>query len=82
MKIRLKRPFTYQVDAQTTKTLEPGIHDVNQALAEKILRFGKAELVSEKKAPQNKARGGAPENKTKVAGKAKRRSRKRPKSDA
>lgn len=80
MKIRLKRSFTYQIDARTTETLAPGIHDLDKDLASKVLRFGKAELVIEKKAPQNKARGKASENKTGVARKSKRRRSPRPKS--
>lgn len=75
MKITLRRPFTYQVDARTTKTLEPGTHDVTKDIAEKAIRFGGAKLVTTKKAPQNKARGAAPDNKTKVAKKSKRRRR-------
>lgn len=82
MKIRLKRSFTYQIDARTTETLAPGVHDLSKELAEKVLRFGNAELVKEKKAPQNKVRGEASENKTGVARKSKRRRspRSKPKS--
>lgn len=72
MKIRIKRPFTYQVSATKTETIQPGVHDLSQDLAEKVLRFGKAELVVEKKAPENKLRGKAPENKARVGRKAKR----------
>ena len=72
MKIRVKRKFTYQVDARTTADIEPGVHDLPTALAEKVLRFGKAEILVEKKAPQNKARGEAPENKARVGQKTKR----------
>ena len=72
MKIRLRRTFTYQVDARTTADLLPGEHDVDAELAQKAIRFGGAKLVSEKKAPQNKARGKAPENKARVGKKTKR----------
>ena len=72
MKIRLRRTFIYQIDARTTGELGPGEHDVDKALAEKAIRFGGAKLVSEKKAPQNKARGKAPENKARVGKKTKR----------
>ena len=72
MEINLKRPFTYQVDARTTKTIEVGVHDLPQHLAKKVLRFGKAEIVVKKKAPENKKRGKAPENKARVGGSTKR----------
>ena len=42
-----------------------------QALAEKVLRFGKAEIVVTKKAPENKL-AKTPENKAGMGGKAKR----------
>lgn len=74
MKVKIKRPFTYQADARTAVTLEPGVHDLDSELAGKVLRFGAAELVVEKKAPQNKKRDTAPENKKKVAKKPVRRS--------
>ena len=70
MKIRIKRPFTYQETPQRTATLVPGVHDLPQALAEKVLRFGKAELVVTKKAPSNKL-AKTPENKAGVGGTAK-----------
>ena len=66
MKIRIKRPFQYQDGPRSVVTLEPGIHDLSKELAEKVLRFGKAELVVEKKAPENKV-AEVPENKSKVA---------------
>jgi hypothetical protein len=74
MKVKVKRSFTYQVDARTTATLSPGVHNLDKDLAGKVLRFGHAELVVEKKSPQNKKRDAAPENKKKVAKKAVRRS--------
>lgn len=67
MKIKVKRVFRYQVDATTVKVIEPGVHDLPAELAEKVLRFGSAELVVEKKAPKKKARGSAPENKARMA---------------
>ena len=82
MKIRLKRPFTYQLDARTTRTLEPGEHDVTDHVAELAMRFGGAKLVLKKKAPQNKARGKAPKDKAGVGRTAKRRGRPRSKPDA
>jgi len=54
MKVRIKRPFTYQDGPRKTITLEPGVHDLSDRLAGLALRFGKAELVVEKKAPENK----------------------------
>jgi len=82
MKIKIKRPFTYQDGPRNTVTLPVGVHDLDADLASKVLRFGNAEIVVEKKAPQNKARGKPPENKTGVARKSKRRSGKRPKSNS
>jgi len=70
MKVRVRRPFTYQVSATKTETIAPGVHDLPKELVEKILRFGKAELVVEKKAPENKLRGHAPESKKKVGKKS------------
>ena len=67
MKIRILRPFTYQDGPRNTRTLPAGVHDLEQELAQKVLRFGKAELVVVKKAPANKKRGEPPENKTRVA---------------
>ena len=81
MKIRLFRPFTHQVSATEVRTYPPGVHDLDDRLASLALRFGKAEVVIEKKAPQNKARGKAPNNKAGVGRTTKRRSRARPKSD-
>lgn len=54
MKIKVKRTFNYQVDARTVGTIEPGVHDLPDELAYKVLRFGKAEKVPEKVAPENK----------------------------
>jgi len=79
MKIRVKRPFVYQVDARTTVRLPVGEHDLSREIAEKVLRFGKAEMVVEKKAPANKSRGKAAENKARVVKPTKRGGRKRAK---
>lgn len=58
VKVKVKKAFQYQVDSRTIKTLEVGVHDLPVELAQKVLRFGKAELVKvpkvEKKAPENK----------------------------
>lgn len=72
MKIRLKRPFTYQDGPRNTVTLDPGVHDLPTKLAQLALRFGKAEMVVEKKAPENKL-AKTPENKAGVGRKTKRR---------
>jgi hypothetical protein len=61
--------------------LDPGIHDVPEDLAAKILKFGKAEVVVEKKAPEDKVVT-APENKARVAKKSKRSRSTRSKSNA
>ena len=57
MKIRIIREFTYQVGTEV-KRLTPGIYgvpgDIDRELARKVLRFGRAEKVFEKKAPENK----------------------------
>lgn len=80
MKIRLKRTFVYQDGPRKTVTLSPGVYDLPADLAEKALRWGKAERVFEKKAPENKI-AEVPENKAGVGGAAKRRRRTRPKSN-
>jgi len=54
MKIRVKRTFQYQIDAATVGTIQPGIHDLDDELALKVLKFGSAEKVLEKVAPENK----------------------------
>ena len=82
MKIRLTKTFRYQIDATTTGELPPGEHDVDEELAQKAIRFGGAKLVHEKKAPQNKGRGKAPNNKAGVGGTTKRRRGTRTKPDA
>ena len=74
MKIKIKRPFRYQVSATKSKELQSGVYDVgvdiSQERADLVLRFGKAEVVVEpvveKKAPENKIVE-APENKSRVA---------------
>jgi hypothetical protein len=78
MKIKVKRVFRYQIDSRKEGVIEPGVHDLPEELALKVLRFGKAEKVVEKKAPENKVVK-VSENKSKVAGKPLRRSRTRPK---
>lgn len=70
MKIRIKRTFQYQVDAQTIKSLEPGIYvspgDISDRLARMAVRMGYAEMVLKKKAPEDKLVK-VPESKKKVA---------------
>lgn len=80
MKIRVKRKFQYQIDAQNVGEILPGVHDLPKELALKVLRFGKAEKVVEKKAPENKL-GKVAESKSKVARKSVRSRGSRPKSD-
>jgi len=62
MKVKVKRAFQIQIDSRTVKTYEPGVYDVDRELAEKMIRFGKAEKVLEKVAPENKVVS-APETK-------------------
>ena len=64
MKVRIKRTFKY-MDGVKEKTLKQGIYDLDERLAGLALRWGKAELVVEKKAPENKL-GKVSENKSKV----------------
>lgn len=66
MKIRLTRVFRYQASPTKEVTLEPGVHEVSEYVANLAVRWGGAKLVREKKAPKNKARGKAPENKARV----------------
>ena len=84
MKIKVKKPFRYQVDARKEAEIAPGIYEVpgeiSGELARKILHFGKAEVVVEKKAPENKVVEIA-ESKAKVAKKPVRRRRPRPVAD-
>lgn len=79
MKIKLKRPFSYANGPRETITLAPGVHTVDKRVAELALRWGKATLVAEKKAPENKIVKPA-ENKAGVARKAKPRRSTRAKS--
>lgn len=79
MKIRLRKPFTYQVSATETATLEKGDHTVDEVLAGKAVRFGGAVILGKKKAPENKVVKVA-ENKTRVGRKTKRSSSTRSKS--
>ena len=73
MKIKIKRLFSFQVDAVKVKTFQPGIYevgkDISREIASAALKFGKVEVVLEKKAPENKVVK-APENKSKVAKKS------------
>ena len=84
MKIKIKKVFRYQFDAVTVKKLYPGVYDVGrditQHVADSALRFGKAEVVVEKKAPENKIVQPAA-NKAKVAKKSGHRRSTRTKPD-
>ena len=55
MKIRVRRTFRYQATPQEVREIQPGIHDLSPELAAKVLKYGKAEKVFEKVAPENKA---------------------------
>ena len=80
MKIRLKRPFRYQVDARREREIPPGVHDLPDKIAELAIKWGRAERVVEKVAPENKVVEIA-ENKKKVGKKSVRRRGSRSKSD-
>ena len=59
MKIKIKQIFRYQVSATKVRELQPGVYsvpgDISKDVAQKALKFGKAEiLAAEKKAPENK----------------------------
>ena len=83
MKIKVKREFRIQVGPAKVDVIAPGVYlvpgEMSLAVAEKVLRFGKAAVVPEKVAPENKVVQ-APESKEKVAKKPVRRSRSRAKS--
>jgi hypothetical protein len=72
MKVRIKRPFKYMDGPRKEVTLPVGVHDVTERVAGLALRYGKAELVVEKKAPENKVVAPA-ENKAAVGKKTVRR---------
>lgn len=80
MKIKINRLFRY-MDGTKLKELAPGVHDLSKDLAEKVLRWGKAEILVQKKAPENKKRDKAPENKVGVASKSVHRRSTRAKPD-
>lgn len=64
MQIKVKRLFRYQVGAET-KELAVGVHTLPKELAEKVLKWGRAEVVVEEK-PARKKRKNAPENKARL----------------
>ena len=84
MRIKIKRIFRYQATATKLKAIQPGVYDVpgdiSEDIAQKVLRFGRAEVLAEKKAPENKVIG-TPENKSNVAKLPVRSRRSRSKSD-
>lgn len=87
MKIKVKRLFRFQKTPTKVGEVKPGVYsvpgDLSNELAAKILKFGKAEkLIDEKKAPENKNLGKAPESKSKVAKKTGNRRGTGAKSDA
>ena len=85
MKVRIKRNFKY-MDGTKEKVLKPGIYDLDERMAGLALRWGKAELMVEKKpkvekkAPENKV-GEVPEDKAEVEEQPVRRGRPRTKPD-
>ncbi len=73
MKIKIKRVFNYQDGPRNVVELQPGVYgvgrDISQHVADLAIRWGGAEVVVEKKAPENKVVR-ASENKSKVAKKS------------
>ena len=84
MKIKVKKVFRYQATASKLKALQPGVYkvgvDITQYVADLALKYGKSEIVVEKKAPENKVVE-APENKIRVVKKPVRRRSARTKPD-
>ena len=70
MKIKIKRIFRHQETGSKVREYHPGVYDVpgdiSQDVAQKVLKFGKAEVLAEKQAPENKVVK-TPEDKTRVA---------------
>jgi hypothetical protein len=73
MRIKVKREFFIQISSQSVKRIVPGVYSVPEELdqntADKVLKWGSAEVVPEKKAPENKIVQVA-ENKSEVGGSA------------
>jgi len=84
MKVKVKKVFRYQATASKLKAVQPGVYevgvDITQYVADLALKYGKSEIVVEKKAPENKVVE-APENKSKVVKKPMRRRSARTKPD-
>lgn len=71
--IRVKREFHIQVNSQKVRKIAPGTYripdEIDTATAEKVAKWGRAEIFVEKKAPENKVAAVA-ENKAQVGGAA------------
>ena len=84
MKLKIKRLFRYQKTATKVVELKPGVYDVGRDISEHVaqlaLRYGKSEIVIEKKAPEKKVVE-TPENKAGVELKPVRGRRARSKSN-
>jgi hypothetical protein len=81
MQIKVKRKFRYETAPGVVAEIAPGVHDLPDELAYKVLKFGRAEKVYEKRAPENKVVAVA-EHKAGLDGATVRRRRKRTKPDA
>ena len=85
MRIKIKRLFRIQVSATEVREFSPGVYDVPRDIskgdADKVLKFGKAEVLAEKVVPENKVVA-TPENKVRVAKKSGHRRSTRAKSKA
>ena len=84
MKLKVKRAFQYQATPQKVKEIKPGMYsvpgDISRELAEKIRKYGKAEVIEEvfqKQAPENKI-AQVPETKKKVSKRRRRSTRTEP----
>jgi hypothetical protein len=72
-RIKVKRAFAIQDGPRKVKVIQPGTYrvpeDIDSVTAAKILKFGSAEIIIEKKAPENKL-GTVAENKADLGGAA------------
>lgn len=86
MKFKIKRTFAIQVSRDRVKTYRPRTYSVPAEMskehATRAAQQRAGSWIEEKKTPENKALGAAPEDKAGVVRKTKRRSGTRSKPDA
>lgn len=66
MKIKLDKPYAFSPDGVRIERLDAGEHDLDEALAGRLIARGIASKVGGRKpqdSPENKDAGAAPENK-------------------